>query len=361
MADRIKDWLRALLIPPSRLVACGQRLRARAHAMGLCRTCRPAVATVGVGGMSPDCRGRVLLTSWLLGWGKAMNVTTAVSAPRGDGQPPVLPFQVTPGGDPDALGVEATLLSSYDPAVRCVIDTDPVRAATTAVRAFAPDLLVVQDAFGDARVAKDIDLALLTPDDLGPGWNRVFPAGTWRRDATALAGASAFLVFAGPLSLDAAMAAAAKRLAGYGKPIFSLTFSIWRWRGPDGAGTAATLAEAPYIAVLGESDRDILPELLRRQLGASPRMAFFVHDRHRFTRQDFEHLRADAARLRVRNILTSPRLALKLAQAEGALDGHAVWTYDPEVVFGPSCNTDVSFLAWWEEAFLAAMQERRRP
>jgi tetraacyldisaccharide 4'-kinase len=358
LAEYVKRALRALLVPPSRLFALYQRLRRKAHALGLLRTCRPQAATVGVGGLSADCRGRVLLTSWLLGWAKARGVGAAVAGPLGDGHPPALPFQVTPGGDPAESGIEAALLASYDPAGRFIIDSDPARAATTAVRSFAPDLLLLEDVFADARLAKDIELAILTPDDLGPGWDKVFPAGAWRLDATALARASAFCVFAGPLSLDAAMETARTRLAPYGRPVFGLTFSIWRWRGPDGPASAETLAEEPYIAVLGASDRDILPELLRRNLGASPRLAFFIHDRHRFTRQDFENLRADAERLRVKTILTSPRLALKLRQGGPALDGYAVWTYDPEVVFGPTLFTDVPFLSWWEAAYRAVSRER---
>ena len=101
--------------------------------------------------------------------------------------------------------------------------------------------------------------------------------------------------------------------------------------------------------------------MLRQQLGTAPRLAFFVHERHRFTRQDFEHLYADATRLRVPNILTSPRLALKLRSGGDTLAGLSVWTYDPEVLFGPSLLTAVPFLAWWEAAFAAVTEGRQVP
>ncbi len=350
-----------LLFPVSRLYALWRRGQARLCAMGLCRTCRPGAVAVGVGGMSPESRGRVLLTSWLLGWAAAQDVGAAVVAPLGEGRPPALPYRVEPGGDPDDSGIEAALLASYAPDVRCLVDADPIRAATEAMRAFSPHLLVLQDALGDPRLARDTELAILTADDLGPGWDRVFPVGSWRRDASVLRSASAYCVFAAPGALEATLALAEKRLGATGKPIFSLSFDIWRWRGQGGTIAARDLAESPYVAVLGESDRDILPDMLRRHIGAAPRMAFFVHDRHRFTRQDFESLRADAARLKARNILTSPRFELKLRQGGAALYGHAVWTYDPEVVFGQSRNTDLTFLAWWESAFLAAAKGRIRP
>lgn len=347
------------------LLARGYGLWRRAqdtfNTLGPRRACRPEAVTVCVGGMSPESRGRVLLTSWLLGWAGAQHVGAAVIAPRGEGRPPVVPYQVTPGGDPDDSGVEAALLASYVPDVRCLIDTDPVRAVTTAMRAYSPHMLVLQDALADPRLARDIELAILTPEDLGAGWGRLFPAGTWRRDLPALEAATAYCVFAGQADLAQTLELARKRLGHLGKPIFSLGFDIWRWRGQGREVEARELAGSPYLAVLGESDRPFLPEMLRRQCGVSPRMLFFFHDRHRFTRQDFDTVRADAVRFKARNILTSPRVELKLRQGAPLLEGLTVWTYDPEVVFGPSLFTDVPFLSWWENAFLAAARGRIAP
>ncbi|QAZ69267.1 tetraacyldisaccharide 4'-kinase [Solidesulfovibrio carbinolicus] len=354
--DLLRRLLAGLLVVPGQAVAGYRRLEARAFGLGLGKVCRPAAATVAVGGMSPDCRGRVMLTSWLLGWAAARGVSTAVAGPVGDGCPPASPFQVLPGSSLDEAGIEAALLARYSPDGRFLIDADPRIAAAAAVRAFAPSMLVLQDALGEPRLRRDLELAILTPDDLGPGFGRVFPAGSWRRGADALSRAAAFIIHAGPQSLDAAMAAAERRLAGYGKPIFGMTFSLWRWRGPDGPAPAP--AGQPYVAILGETDRDSLPDLIRADLGAQPRMAFFVHDRHRFTRQDFEHLRADAVRLRTAVAVTSPRFDLKLRQGGSQLSGLSVWTYDPEVVFGPRLLTDQPFLAWWETRLAEVLTER---
>ncbi len=361
LTDLGRKALGLALLVPAGLHALWRRLETRLRAWGLGGSFRPEAVTVGVGGMGPESRGRVLLTAWLLGWARARGVSAAVTAPLCGGKPPARPFQVSPDGDPGHSGIDTALLARYTPWCRILIDSDPGRAARFAMRAFAPNLLVADDVLADPRLGRDLELAVLTADDLGPGFGRMFPAGRWRRDVSALSRATAFCVFDGPLTLEATMAAAGRRLAGYGKPVFGLTFRIWRWRGPGGADASEALAGEPYIAVLGESDREMLPELLRRELGLSPRLSFFVHDRHRFTRQDFENLRADADRLRVRNILTSPRLAIKLRQAGGALDDCAVWTYDPEVVFGPTINADGPFLSWWEAAYDAAARGRQTP
>lgn len=350
-----------LLVPPSWLFACYRRLEARCYARGLCHACDPGRPAVAVGGLTADGRGRVLLTSWLLGWAEARGIRTAVTVPRGDASPPALPFVVPPDGDPWESGMEAALLARYTQGGHILMDTDPVRGVRDAVGRYDPDLLVLQDAVADPRVRRDMTLAILTPDDLGSGWNRTLPAGGWRTDASALARASAFCIFAGQEHLPAAMATAKRRLGHFGRPVFGLSFAIWRFRGPAGEATAAELGESPYVVVLDEADREVVPDMLRQQLGTAPRLAFFVHERHRFTRQDFEHLYADATRLRVPNILTSPRLALKLRSGGDTLAGLSVWTYDPEVLFGPSLLTAVPFLAWWEAAFAAVTEGRQVP
>lgn len=358
-AELLRAVGKRLLLAPALGYALYRRLDALLHARGLLATCRPGVPSVAVGGLGADCRGRVLLTSWLLGWAGARGLSTAVAMPRRDCAPPETPFRVPPGGDPFECGPEAALLASYVPDGRILVDADPRRGARTAERRFAPDLLVLQDGFAECRLAWDLGLALLTPRDLGPDWNRPLPAGPWRGDAALLSRASAFCVFAAPQGLDAAMRAADKRLSSLGRPVFGLTFDLWRFHGPDGPVEPLDIGAQPYLAVLGESDREMLPDLLRQKLGAGPRLSFFVHDRHRFTRQDFEHLRADAARMRVAGVVTSPRLALKLRAGTDTLEGLPIWTYDPEVVFGPTLGTTASFLAWWEAAYAAVAQEGR--
>lgn len=350
---------RALLLP-AKLLGLWRRLESWFYGLVPGRVCRPGAVTVTIGGMGRECRGRVLLSAWLLGWAKAGRLTAVVCAPPGDGHPAVRPLQVVPETDPAASGTEAGLLTRYLPEGRILIDTAPGRAARTAERTFAPDLLLVHGMLGDPRLASDIALALLTPDDLGHGFDRLVPAGMWQRNASTLRRASAFCVFAGPQALQAAMTAAEQRLQTYGKPVFGLTFRLWRWRGTDGTAAIEALSGEAYIAVLAESDRELMPELFRELLGVPPRLVFFVHDRHRFTRQDFENLLADATRMRVKTILTTPRLELKMRQGAELLDDLSVWTYDPEVVFGPTLWCDTSFLSWFEDAFVAAYRARHR-
>ena len=58
------------------------------------------------------------------------------------------------------------------------------------------------------------------------------------------------------------------------------------------------------------------------------------------------------------HVLTSPRLELKLRAGGEALSGLSVWTYDPEVQFGPNLASGEAFLPWWETTFDAARGQR---
>lgn len=252
---------RRLLVPPSRAYGLIRRLDALLYDRGLRRRFHPEVPTVAVGGMTADCRGRVLLTSWLLGWAASRGVATAVICPRREAGSPELPLAVRPGQDPWECGLEAALLGRYTPDGHILVDADPVRAAKAAVSRFRPELLVLQDGLTECRLGRDISLAILEVRDLGPDWDRPLPAGPWRGDVSFLARATAFCVYAGPLGLPAALLAADKRLSAFGRPVFGMTFDIWRFRGPAGPVAASAIAAEPYIAVLGESDREILPEL----------------------------------------------------------------------------------------------------
>jgi tetraacyldisaccharide 4'-kinase len=88
---------------------------------------------------------------------------------------------------PDRPGDETLLLARNLPSVAHYPDPDRLRSGRAAVAAGA-DVLILDDGFQHARVARDLDLVLI--DALDPfGGHRVLPAGLLREPLSALAGA----------------------------------------------------------------------------------------------------------------------------------------------------------------------------
>jgi tetraacyldisaccharide 4'-kinase len=352
----IFNWqqrLGPLLAPPAALASLSRRVRASLYAMGLLPSWRPPVPSVCVGGADPAARGKVMLTAWLMGWARARGIVPAAVVSTGEAAPQPGPLSVTLATDVRQCGTEAALLIRYRPGETVLADEDPVRAAKSAVKNVSPGLLVLQGHFSSLACRRDLDIALLTPHDLDRGWNRVFPAGTWRESARALARASAFVLGIWPDELSQRRALAERRLAGFGKPVFTLHPSIWRLRASTGE-TAADLGGEPYLLVAAQSNQDVAARAAQAFLGMPPRLRVTFPDSHRFTRQDQEQIAAETGRIRVQHALATPDAALRL----GALPGVRLWTYDPDVVLGPCLLSGREFTPWWEESFAALSAER---
>jgi tetraacyldisaccharide 4'-kinase len=87
-------------------------------------------------------------------------------------------------------------------------------------------LFILDDCFQHLALGRHLDLVLLTPEDLGRDWDRVFPVGRWRESRRALARASAFLVKAPAAEFAAARERIEARLGAYGRPVFQFDLHI---------------------------------------------------------------------------------------------------------------------------------------
>lgn len=345
--------LRPLLAPPAALNSLSRRVRASLYARGLLPSWRPPVPTVCVGGADPAARGKVMLTAWLMGWARARGIVPAAVVSPGDGAAASGPLSVTLATGARECGTEAALLVRYRPGEAVLAGEDPVRAGKSAVKNVSPGLLILQGHFSSLACRRDLDIVLLSPHDLDKGWNRTFPAGSWREGAVALSRASAFVLGVWPGELPQRRTLAERRLAGFNKPIFTLHPSIWRLRSLTGE-TAADLDGEPYLLVAAQSNQDVAARAAQAFLGMPPRLRITFPDSHRFTRQDQEQIAADAKRIRVPHVLATPDAAFLL----GALPGVALWTYDPDVNLGLCLVSGREFTPWWEESFAAVSAGR---
>ncbi len=345
-SDLTRTLVSCLLLPPARLYGLGMRLSRR-----LGRPFAPGVPCVGVAGMQPGLPGAVLVTSWILGWaahhGLAAAVATSPSRCGHDGQT----LRATPDADPEVVEAQAIALSMYAPHAAVLSDADPKRAAASAVGAFRPDLLVAHDGFSRISPARDLQIAVLGQDDLGSGFNRPVPAGRWREDASALRRADAFMIHMDPERFSKQTGLVEKRLARFGRPVTNVYPQAWRLRRAGCRETARDFGGEPYLLLTTESERHTTPHALSALL-PPPRLSIIFPDGHRFTVQDLRQIVHDAARLKCPRLVCPPVTAIRLAPRLAALSGDtALWTFDPDVVFGASLAPGDDFRAWWEAAW----------
>jgi tetraacyldisaccharide 4'-kinase len=164
-----------LLSPPAALYAAVMSLRAAAYARGVLPSWRPPRPCVSVGNIRWGGTGKTPVCSWLLDWAAQSNKQCVLLTRGYRAHPPNLPFLVEPDTSPDEAGDEPLLLARANPAAKIVVDPKRARAGKWAWDAWQPDLFVLDDGLQHMAVARDVNLALLTPQDLDTDWNKVIP------------------------------------------------------------------------------------------------------------------------------------------------------------------------------------------
>lgn len=344
--------LRPLLAPPAALAALFARLRESLYAKNALPSWTPPAATVCVGGVDPQARGKVMVSAWLLGWAKARGLSAALLTGPGEASPSDMPLSVLAGTSSAVCGAEAALLARYRPEAVILTDANPVRAGKSACKTVSPDMLLLHGFFSHLSIRRKADIVLLSAHDLDRGWNRPFPAGSWREGAKALRRATGFVLHIWPDEVPLRAKLAERRLAHLDKPVFTVHPSIWRLRGSAGQ-SAQDLGGEPYLLVAAQSNQDVAAKAAQKFLKLPPRLRVIFPDSHRFTSHDQNQIAADAARMRTPHILATPEAALRL----GDVPGKTLWTYDPDVVLGPCLLTGQAFIPWWEDVWAGISAE----
>ncbi len=179
----------------------------------------PKTPCLSVGNIAWGGTGKTPVVRWLGQWFIAHGLKPVVLTRGYGGRPARLPMAVNPHSLPEEAGDEALMLARSG--IPVVVDPKRVRSAAWVEERFSPDVLIMDDGFQHLALARDLDLVLLTPHDLGAGWGRVLPAGTWREGAEALKRASAFLIHADPETFDDLQRDIALALVPLEKPVFA--------------------------------------------------------------------------------------------------------------------------------------------
>lgn len=175
---------RGALLPVAALYRVVMGLRAFAYAHGWRRVYPLPLPAVAVGNLTVGGAGKTPVAAWIAAW-----------LVRGGGRPGIL----LRGYGADEPLVHQRLV----PEAVVVADPDRVAGAERA-RELGADVLVLDDAFQLSRVARDVNVVLVSVEHLRlASWP--LPAGPWREGWGALARADAIVVTRRRESLDAAL------------------------------------------------------------------------------------------------------------------------------------------------------------
>ncbi|MBU1229423.1 MAG: tetraacyldisaccharide 4'-kinase [Proteobacteria bacterium] len=350
----LQHALRPLLLPAGALYAQAMRLRRWLYERGSLASWRPPCPSISVGNIGWGGSGKTPLCGHILRWA-GRREEHGVVLTRGYGaRPRRLPLLVTPDADPAQAGDEPLLLAKAHRLARIVVDPKRSRSGPWACARFDPDFVLLDDGFQHLAVARDINLVLLTPQDLAQGWGRVCPLGTWREGPGALSRASAFCVkrAAGPqpgLDLDIA-----RRLEGFGLPVFTFGLKPKGLARLDGALRASHLDGEDYVLATGIADPAQAAVTAARLLGREPRQILAFADHHRFRQADVARIREAAAGA---HVLVTPKDAVKLRRLEQT---GGFWVLRTEVHFGQPFFSDTGFDQWFGARFDQLAQAHRQ-
>lgn len=268
---------RATLLPLAGAYGVATRLRRRAYVAGLLPQVRLPLPAVAVGNLAVGGAGKTPVAGWVAAWFAARGVTPGVLL-RGYG------------------GDEAAVHRAAAPEAIVVEDADRGRGAAVAA-ARGARVLVLDDGFQHLRVARDVDLVLVSAESAGlPPWP--LPAGPWREGWRQLRRAHLAVVTvkaAPPQAVERALARVDAMAPG--RPV---AVARLRLAGLTGVRTGArlpldVLAGARVLAASGIAD----PAGFRRQLeAAGARVAARAwRDHHRFTPRDVRWMLRATAKL----------------------------------------------------------------
>ena len=289
------------------------------------------------------------MVEYLLEKSAEKGIKTAVLTRGYKSSPPALPFLVHPDSDPKIAGDEPLLLAQKHPETSVLVDPKRSRAAEWAEKNIAPQLFLLDDGMQHLAIERDLNIVLLSPNDLQNGWNRVIPAGTWREDKTALGRADAFCMKADTAALPDIIPMAKKRLKELNCPLFFFDLhptGLTRLTpyGEQQTGTVPDLGGSPYVLLCATGNPDHVQQTAKTLLGDDPADCLIMQDHHQYTEAD-----ADMARQKRLPIICTGKDAVKLRSLLPRFENLPLWVLNVRATFSVSLFTDITFDTWCEK------------
>jgi tetraacyldisaccharide 4'-kinase len=210
--------------------------------------------------------------------------------------------------DLDSAGDEPLMLARALPGVRVLVSADRYLSGTLAERRLGATVHLLDDGFQQLALARDVDLLLISEEDLE---DRPLPAGRLRERLTAAAAADAALVTAG---YDSA-ADRIGRAIGV-SPVFRVARAIGVPHAIDGARDSVVIPSASRVFVVTGIAR---PERFVTDVASTGWEISGVlefRDHHRFDARDVEKIAAGARAKGSAIVLTTEKDAVRLAACD---------------------------------------------
>lgn len=204
-------------------------------------------------------------------------------------------------------GDEPTLLARALPGVPVLVCPDRYLAGVEAETRFAPTVHILDDGFQHVKLARDIDLLLVDPQDLE---DRVLPAGRLREPIANAATADAVLV---PSTAPSVAASVAKALSI--DRSFSVVRRLARIRALDNGGLPPL--DAPWLAFAGIARPERFFSDLRAE-GYNVRETVSFRDHQVFRSADIDRLRERAREVGAVALVTTEKDSVRLPSIASA-------------------------------------------
>lgn len=298
---------RTLLLPAEGLFRLGVLLRERRYRSGSPRIRRAAIPVVSVGNLSVGGTGKTPVASWVLRRLQEAGASPALVA-RGYGRDELLLHQ------------------RWTPGIPVVADADRW-AGVAAAAARGADVAVLDDGFQHRRLARELDLVLVSAEEGLPG--ALLPRGPFREPASALARAHAVIVTRKEASVARARELARDiGVAAPGIPVARLRIRaaavrpLLPGRGEAGPGTTGEGGTLPLVAgpvlVATAVARPASVAAAAEALGMAVAETVAYPDHHEFTPVEVAALVERAAG---RPVVVTEKDAVKLASVPEAHGG----------------------------------------
>jgi tetraacyldisaccharide 4'-kinase len=342
---RLQAALSPLLSPLGLAYAAVLRQRELAYASGRRDAWRPPIPTISVGNIAWGGTGKTPLTAWIAQRALDAGRIPAILTRGYNAAPPGPHYLASPDNLPIHVGDEPLMLCRALPGARVVVDPDRTRAGQWAIEILRPDLFILDDGFSHLAVRRDLDLVLLTPDDLGRHWSRPIPAGPWREGRVALERASAFLVRCSEAECPQLGPLAQRRLGVLNKPVFTFTLL------PQGLAPVSLRQAAPppppgarYLLASATGNPASVAASATAFMGRQPQKHLIFPDHHNYTSADWLNISVSARAWDAQCVLCTEKDAAKLAP----FADETVWALTVTPAFGPALIGQGDFITWWE-------------